>query len=228
MTTQYAEEQGFKKKYLAPLIVLMLCAVSLTGAAYAYSTSVSNTGDIDGYYYSIDMYSDDQAATVIEKSLVSEDDFEVMTDKTVGENYSAHVEKTEIVYTVYVKVQSNLPDSATADEKKCTIKVSEAKFNVNSANPAFYSGWTADKVTVAVSINGGDAGADFVGEVNKTYAVTITVTLPAIPSTDIGTKLPTEVDGKLAFDGAKAISVKLTATNGASSASAGGDENPGE
>lgn len=213
MTTQYAEEQGFKKKYLAPLIVLLLCAVSLTGAAYAYSTSISDNGDIDGYYYSIDMYEDADASTVIEKSLVSDDDFEVMTDKITGNNYSALVKETTIEYTVYVKVQSNLPDSATADEKKCTIKVSEAKFNANSANPAFYSGWTADKVTVAVSINGGTAGADFVGEVNTTYAVTITVTLPAITSSDIGTDDPTQVDGKLAFDGADAITVKLTATN---------------
>ena len=212
MTTQYAEEQGFKKKYLAPLIVLMLCAVSLTGAAYAYSTSVSNTGDIDGYYYSIDMYSDTPASTVIQKSLESKDDFEVMTEKVVGNNYSALVKETKITYTVYVKVQSNLPDDASADEKKCTIKVSEAKYNA-PANPGFYNGWTEESVKVAVSINGGDAGKDFVGEVNQTYEVVITVTLPQISDDDIDTALPSKVAEKLAFNGTNAISVKLTATN---------------
>ena len=227
MTTQYAEEQGFKKKYLAPLIVLMLCAVSLTGAAYAYSTSISGNGDVDGYYYSIDLYKDASASTVIEASLEPEVDFEVMTDKVVNHNYSAHVEKTVVTYTAYVKVQSNLPSDATDAQKKCTIKVSEAKYNNTNTNPDFYASWATD-ATVEVLIADQTAQGDYAGEVNQTYKVTIKVTLPAISDDDIDTKLPTEVKDKLAFNGANAITVKLTATNAASSASAGGDENPGE
>ena len=211
MTTQYAEEQGFKKKYLAPLIVLLLCAVSLTGAAYAYSTSVSNTGDIDGYYYSIDMYSDDQASTVIQKSLVSDVDFEVMTDKVVGKNYSALVKETKVTYTVYVKVQSNLPDDADAKDKKCIIKA-EAEYNNPNNNSAFYDSWATD-ATVEVLIDNQTVQGDYTGAVNQTYKVTITVTLPEISDDDIDTALPSKVAEKLAFNGTNAISVKLTATN---------------
>ena len=117
MTTQYAEEQGFKKKYLAPLIVLMLCAVSLTGAAYAYSTSVTNTGDIDGEYISIDMYESGASGySVLEKHLTSES-FRVYTEKTTGTaaKYTAYIDSdtTTLVYTDYVMISSNIENDPT-------------------------------------------------------------------------------------------------------------------
>ena len=115
MTTQYAEEQGFKKKYLAPLIVLMLCAVSLTGAAYAYSTSVTNTGDISGDYISIDMYEKGTEYTVLEKHLKA-DNFKVSTAKTVGTDakYVATVEAGKLIYTTYVMISSDLDNPTFA------------------------------------------------------------------------------------------------------------------
>ena len=114
MTTQYAEEQGFKKKYLAPLIVLMLCAVSLTGAAYAYSTSVTGHGDIVGDYISIDMYSDDAGTAELKENLTSKH-FQVYTDRTVAKTvtYNAYVEEGQLVYSTYVKVSTNLGNTST-------------------------------------------------------------------------------------------------------------------
>lgn len=41
----YTEENGSKKKLLIPLVVLLLCAVSLTGAGYAYNSTVTNEDD---------------------------------------------------------------------------------------------------------------------------------------------------------------------------------------
>lgn len=114
MTTQYAEEQGFKKKYLAPLIVLMLCAVSLTGAAYAYSTSVTGGADISGDYISIDMYESD-GKTVISKDLTSESfkTWSTIDRSTDGDNkLHTYVEDGQLVYTTYVKVSTDI-DNAT-------------------------------------------------------------------------------------------------------------------
>ena len=109
MTTQYAEEQGFKKKYLAPLIVLMLCAVSLTGAAYAYSTSVTGHGDIDHDYISIDMY--DSAGAVISEDIKSTA-FKAYSniDRTADGDKKLHtfVEDGQLVYTTYVKVTTDI------------------------------------------------------------------------------------------------------------------------
>lgn len=56
MNGMKTEEAGSRKKYLAPLVVIMLCLVALTGAAYAYSSTVSIGGNqIDAKYLSLDL-----------------------------------------------------------------------------------------------------------------------------------------------------------------------------
>lgn len=58
MTDTYNDTTGSRKKFLIPLVVLLLCAVSLTGAGYAYQSSVTlegNTGGVDEYF-TIDLY----------------------------------------------------------------------------------------------------------------------------------------------------------------------------
>lgn len=48
MTDTYNDTTGSRKKFLIPLVVLLLCAVSLTGAGYAYNSTVTvsdNTSD---------------------------------------------------------------------------------------------------------------------------------------------------------------------------------------
>ena len=45
MTDIYTQENGSKKKFLAPVLVILLCMVSLTAAGYAYSATVNNEGD---------------------------------------------------------------------------------------------------------------------------------------------------------------------------------------
>ena len=151
MTTQYAEEQGFKKKYLAPLIVLMLCAVSLTGAAYAYSTSVTGHGDIDGDYISIDMYKDSAAGTVLTENLTSKH-FQVYTEREVASTvtYNAYVEEGQLIYTTYVKVSTNLGNT------------SEYKFNGTGAYKAatLESGTVGTLIIKNVTNDGKDAKID--------------------------------------------------------------------
>ena len=131
MTTQYAEEQGFKKKYLAPLIVLMLCAVSLTGAAYAYSTSVTGHGDISGDYISIDLYTDGEGKSVLNTHLSSES-FKVYTIKDDGV-FKAYVDSTNLVYTTYVMVSSDIKGAefTLAAEAGYTAPVNGAKLIID-------------------------------------------------------------------------------------------------
>ncbi len=45
MSDVYTQESASKKKFLAPLLVILLCMVSLTAAGYAYSATVDNTDD---------------------------------------------------------------------------------------------------------------------------------------------------------------------------------------
>ena len=49
-------EKSSRKKLLVPLVVLLLCAVSLTGAAYAYNSTLNvNNNSADAGYLSIDL-----------------------------------------------------------------------------------------------------------------------------------------------------------------------------
>ena len=228
MTTQYAEEQGFKKKYLAPLIVLMLCAVSLTGAAYAYSTSVTGHGTIEGDYYSIDLYTDADGKSVLTKSLSSTDDFDVQTKKTIapnGEttadyNYYASVDAAEITFTTHVKVASN------NNNEDCLI-YGFAKYTPGDKSAAMYKTWTTASVTCKVFVKEttGDETAwkevtssdattpvSFSGKTGVTYDVKITVAFDAIDWQDLGTSVPGEVEKAVSFDGTDCIEITLNAT----------------
>ena len=187
MTTQYAEEQGFKKKYLAPLIVLMLCAVSLTGAAYAYSTSITGHGAIDGDYYSIDLYKDGSGAAVITGD-IDKDSFIVNTVKTVGQNYTANVEAGTLVYEAFVKISTDLADttrftlSATADYNAPATGKLYTDVSKDGTQTKGVS--ITDKLSVVYDSTGkyDDTSAATTSAVdldklegNKTYKVTITI-----------------------------------------------------
>lgn len=114
MTADYIENESSKKKYFAPLVVIMLCAVALTGAAYAYSTSVSGNGDIKGNYVVIDIYNSGEAVqTDIPLAAVSDTiNITTDTDKTVtvedNKYYVASLAKTKITFETYVKINTDL------------------------------------------------------------------------------------------------------------------------
>ena len=220
MTTQYAEEQGFKKKYLAPLIVLMLCAVSLTGAAYAYSTTVNGNGDIQGDYYSIDMYDTD--GNVIKQNIkfgTVGGDFDVQTEKTVGNAYTAKTVNAagenadiELVYKLKTEVQSSQKEAC-----KITGTITYTK---QAGTGSFYDKWNDDatKLTCKILISAEDddskyvEATDFTAQTETVYFVKIVVTLPAI-SGPLSSAEPTTVPTELAFNGTNCLAISLKATN---------------
>ena len=226
MTTQYAEEQGFKKKYLAPLIVLMLCAVSLTGAAYAYSTSVTGHGNVDYDWYSIDMYKD--ADTVITENLAADKDFDVQTtkvikgnDKVTG-NYYGSVDAVTLTFTTKVKVTTNDKTSTEA----CNI-TGTAKYVKQDGTVDFYNAWAGSDAAKAISCKvyiKAESAAEseyalvtdttvFAGAVNTMYDVKIEVTLPAIESQDLNVDEPGEIKDAVKFNGTGCIEITLNAKN---------------
>ena len=235
MTTNYMEEQGFKKKYLAPLIVLMLCAVSLTGAAYAYSTTVNGNGDIQGDYYTIDMY--DTGDKVVTASITSNDKFEVQTDRTIGEvkddtgkhlNYGNYIASTvasksytdadtgkkyiQIDFNYKVMVQSNKTSGTTPVSGTVTYKQSDD-------TGGFYKDWETTGAVICKdpTFCATEDGTYDLTEIefNKLYFMKITVLLPMIENKDTG------IDGNgtdsikdyLNFDGKDCLKIKLTAEN---------------
>jgi len=66
MTDTQSESTGSRKKLLIPLVALMLCAVSIVGAGYAYNSTVTNTfNSVVAEGTTINLY-DDQDAVVTE------------------------------------------------------------------------------------------------------------------------------------------------------------------
>lgn len=86
MTDTYNDTTGSRKKFLIPLVVLLLCAVSLTGAGYAYQSSVTlngNSGEIDEYF-TIDLYDGEGAVITAPVQVGDVDGLLVTTAKNVG------------------------------------------------------------------------------------------------------------------------------------------------
>ena len=90
MRDMYNDTTGSRKKFLIPLVVLLLCAVSLTGAGYAYNSSVTvndGTAGADEYFV-LDLYNDQAAVITSNVQVTTEavDGLVITTAKTTGAN----------------------------------------------------------------------------------------------------------------------------------------------
>ena len=185
MTTQYAEEQGFKKKYLAPLIVLMLCAVSLTGAAYAYSTSISGNGEISGEYISIDMY--DKDGKVLSGDIGSAN-IQVYTEKVVDAKYIAYVENETLVYTTYVKISSDMDSPAFTLKAAATYTAPSGagKLCIETVAPSGASAGPVDLTSKEVKIYDATGATQITDNLSKDTLYKVVITLTLVDGAEFG------------------------------------------
>ena len=147
MTDIQIEERSSKKKLLVPIVVLMLCAVSVIGAGYAYTTFVQNDGTVDAEYYAIDMYNTN-TGTLTTEALTLTDKIEVYSEKVVGENtIKVKAETINATPLCYVGAWLNSETIATNAAIDMTVT-------------ATGTGWTANGATVT----------------NSTYGITLTFT----------------------------------------------------
>jgi len=78
-----ANTKESRKKFLVPLLVLLLCAVSLTGAAYAYSSSVTvNNNTVSGEEFVLEMYN--KEGSVI-SAPITVDAIRITPDTAIGD-----------------------------------------------------------------------------------------------------------------------------------------------
>lgn len=201
-----------KKKMLVPLVVLMLCAVALVGAGYAYtaSTVTSDDSPIDGDYYSIDMYSEKTGTTVVTAPLEANTHFKVYTTKIVGgEYYTAMVNATTLTYTAYIKVTTDINASTYGIS---TSAVYNAATVTDSAGNAVVLNVTTPGTVVVKAIDGnGDATGDALNTITggTVYIMTVTFTVNTSTFGQFSTPaaLATALDN---FDGSVDITVNAT------------------
>jgi len=153
-----------RKKYLAPLLVLLLCAVSLTGAAYAYTSSVAIVGNnVTSDEFVLQVYKDDKTTLISDPITVDKVTFYPVTNIVAG-----------VADSVTVKAEASSPASYIG---KLTIKATgvsgEKKFNasVDNSNESGDIAVTGATSTLAYTITAGlytDAAGNTPFEANST------------------------------------------------------------
>ena len=188
MENMNAEKNAGRKKLLVPLVVLIMCGVALTGAAYAYSATVTvQNNTVQGDFYSIDMYSDAAGNTNITGPLTAGSDFKVYTTKTVGAGakYNANVEAGTFTRSVYVKVETDIVGATFNLSATCVYtppSPAVGTFTITAGDPVIKSSDGAQTITNAVA-----AGVYKV-------EVTFTVTAGTFGSYDTVTALQNAID----------------------------------
>ncbi len=214
MTTNYVDEKGLKKKFLAPLIVVMLCAVTLTGVAYAYSSSISGNGYIAADYYAIELYRHEPSPnpTPLPSDSIYFNDVETYTEKTLGGDFTAQVIGSVCSCYFYVKVQSNVEETKIFGSAKYTKQPGTADmydvWNAGGDHPIVCDVMLIDDDGTSHDISETDY---FIAKTNHYYTVEVRVWAPSF-RVDLGTNDPAEIASMLTFNGSDCISFKFSAT----------------
>ena len=207
------EEKGSRKKLLVPLVVLLLCAVSLTGAAYAYSsTMINNNNDVDTEYLSIDLASgglttDSDVISNPERAIRFTDNYAyTKNDTTTIKTDEVHVEvSTKKVITYNLKV--------SGDATATTLKVYSSNIDTYLAKtigtPALSSLFKvyvniADSMTDAQEVKQGstDCASFALGKTDSTAKdVTVYVWIQALNAQGAAVQKFESVVGSSTMDG---------------------------
>ncbi len=161
MSINYMEKESSKKKYLAPLVVIMLCLVAITGAAYAYSTSVTGNGDIAAKYSIVDIYENDAGEYVATSDFDITNEtlnFYTVTDKT-GKSpvYTAYLNDGEEIHYLYFSTYMRINTENTSETHQ--------KFHIET----FKCTYTAPEGCGDIQVSGADPGTEFVISDFKIY-----------------------------------------------------------
>jgi hypothetical protein len=192
MSDMYTQESASKKKFLAPLLVILLCMVSLTGAGYAYSATIQGGGDapVDEKFI-IDLY-EAGTDTVIDSKIHADavDGLVFTTDKVIDDTNDIYGDfelenMTVVLYTGDVKVSAVLANGSTTTAGVVLSDLA-AEFTSNIYAVENAAGDDDGSLTVEMNIyayNGAERGAKvnltdgkYVLDIGKAYNYEIVIT----------------------------------------------------
>lgn len=145
---QYSDdEENGKKKLLVPLIVLLLCAVSVIGAGYAYESTLHvNDNPVDGAKITITYNGGSTLPTADADSLViyNEETWEMSEEKEYTKSYSLFVGSV---------------DSSGEESSKAMLATVPVKIDLSNA-----SEYKVTTVSISLKMTGEPTHIDLVGK----------------------------------------------------------------
>ena len=181
MTDTYNDSTGSRKKFLIPLVVLLLCAVSLTGAGYAYNSTVTvedNTVDPDEFV--LEVYNKSGALVsepmTMANMLVLQHATTIATDNTVVVSAEAQTATYVGKLTVNVENSGNYQVTAKIDDAVSkTYTINGSQLTTVGAGEIVYT----LAVKLYVDDNGAKGADEYTGNLNADttlwYEITVTV-----------------------------------------------------
>ena len=137
MNGMKTEETGSRKKYLAPLVVIMLCLVALTGAAYAYSSTLTvNNNSVEAKTLTLDLY----GGSVSNTNVFTDEQIITFTD-----NYDYAKVNDAWTKTNDIKYQLKSPVTLVKYKLQVTGDTTFNTFTVSSADLATLQPFSAVK-----------------------------------------------------------------------------------
>lgn len=117
----YTNEQASKKKYLVPIVALLICGVAFVGSAYAYSASIETSNDLAVKSYEI---------TVNDKDVIELDGLYLQFN---SKKVDGKVTYTAVDFTkdIVVKIKDNANDTAKFKITSATVTSSNAPEGLN-------------------------------------------------------------------------------------------------
>lgn len=153
MDDYYLDSSTSKKRLLVPVILLMLCAVSLTGAAYAYSQTFVELDEnpIDGFNYSID-YTDSNKNVITAKLPATNEDVSVVTEIVVGNSFNAFTNAGTFTRTMYVTVFTDSDKTFDLNASVTLDSVLSTFITVENVAVNDVEGNTATQITLTFNV----------------------------------------------------------------------------
>ena len=151
MTDTYNDTTGSRKKFLIPLVVLLLCAVSLTGAGYAYNSSVQNDSDPFAPEYAALVFTNSGGTEMTSGNPAAATGATFVTATTINPTAKVVV---DVDGTLYVKAYFKLiSDKATADYTvSADLKIENSSHAETDSITIDAAGVDADHKTVSFAV----------------------------------------------------------------------------
>ncbi|MCQ2085417.1 MAG: hypothetical protein MJZ21_04645 [archaeon] len=175
MTSVNAEGNSSKSKFLAPLVILLLCGAAMTGAAFAYNASLNGNTDVPTDSYVIQFDGKDASA-----ELKLDKDYKLNFDtiNTPGKGIEYKLSKDNVNPTFKVFGVDQKGNAMNFHVSTITVTVYDANGNPQSkltATAEVIEGDDSSEQTIAITFAAGENVTFTKGEIQGGFKIVVSI-----------------------------------------------------